>query len=94
MAGVGRGGVGGGADREAGGRLHDHHGLDGSQAGGPHLLLAHQQRHQHCLRYLHHPQQCTYSHASLLTVTFADTSFCLRLLFEQAGANSRNMCAK
>lgn len=42
------------SDLEAGRGLHDHHGLDGSEAGGPHLVLVHQQWHQHCLRYLHH----------------------------------------
>lgn len=40
-------------DLEAGRGLHDHHGLDCPEAGRPHLVLVHQQRHQHCLRYLH-----------------------------------------
>ena len=29
-----------------------HHGLDGLEAGGAHIVLVHQQRHQHSLRHL------------------------------------------
>ena len=41
-----------GVYREGGWGLHDHHGLDGSEGGGPHLVLVHQQGYQHCLSHL------------------------------------------
>ena len=67
-------------DLEAGWGLHDHHGLDSPQTGGPHLVLVDQQRYQYCLRYLH-PKRTHHAHPahtpafSALQRTFA-TLFC------------------